>query len=202
MRRIALAAALLALWSGTAAAQGALTVTSGSVTTDYTRHLVLVAIPRGNASTQPTADGVGSVACSKFANTGSKYSYVEWEVPNDAKSGADVTFEVDWIPFSGNMSGTDTVKFLVEYGSRSPGEAVNGSLTTVPISTDADITRYVTTHSGGTIDYDDATNALHHEDHVFFRITRDNTVANNWTGDVCVTAFEIIYTSNSFPEGM
>lgn len=37
------------------------------------------------------------------------------------------------------------------------------------------------------------------QDHVYFKVSRDTGVANNFSGSVTVTACEIIYTSTGFP---
>jgi hypothetical protein len=165
-----------------------------------TRHLQFPAVLRGNPSTQPTADGVGSASGLRFSNVGSKYAYFQWEIPEDW-TGGDITVEVDWCPFSGAMGVGDAVKWIVSYGSRAVGEAINGLLTSVPSTTAGAIGQYVTTHTPHTLAAADATNPLAHEDHLFVRVERDNTVAGNWAGDALVTAFEVLYQSNASPEG-
>jgi hypothetical protein len=164
-----------------------------------TRHIQVPAVLRGNPSTQPTADGVGSASGLKFSNSGSKYAYFQWEIPSDW-TGGDITVEIDWCPFSGAMSGSNTVKWLVSYGLRAVGETIGGTLTVVPSTISGIVGQYVTTHTQHVLAASDADNPIAHEDHLFVRIERDNTVANNWSGDVLVTAFEVLYASNGIPE--
>ena len=80
------------------------------------------------------------------------------------------------------------------------GETIGGTLTVVPSTISGIVGQYVTTHTQHVLAASDADNPIAHEDHLFVRIERDNTVANNWSGDVLVTAFEVLYASNGIPE--
>jgi hypothetical protein len=153
----------------------------------------------GNAATNPTPDAFGTVGGLVFPTTGSKYAYFQWEVPLDW-TGGNMTVEIDWVPFSGAMSGTDTVKWDIDYVSKAEGEDLNGTATAVPVTIDADIAQYISTHTPFTLAYNDANNPLVHEDHIYFRISRDTGVANDFAGSVMITAFELLYTSNGIPE--
>ena len=167
--------------------------------TPHVRHIQIPAATRGAVGTQPTPSAMGTAHCLQFASTGTSYAYFQWEVPEDW-TGGNITVEVDWAPDSGAMSGSDTIQWVIDYGARAVGEALNGSTSQAVGTVDADISQYVTTHTAHTIAYNDPTNPLTHEDHLFFRITRNTGVANDFGGTACITAFEIIYTSDGFPE--
>jgi hypothetical protein len=140
----------------------------------------------------------------QYGTTGAKYSFCQWEVPDDW-DGTDVIFEVDWFPDSGAMSGTDAVRWTVEYRSISTNtaELINNG-TSVTLDNGAggdtsDYSQYQPKHSRFTLEFDHADQPLTKEDHVYFKISRDTSVANDFGGSVTVTAYEIIYQSNSLP---
>ena len=100
------------------------------------------------------------------------------------------------------MSGTDTVKWDVSYRSIAEGETItNGTAVTVSTTDDADYAQYETKHAQHTLVYNHADQPLTKQDHIYFQISRDTAVANDFGGTVFVTAFEIIYTSISLPTG-
>ncbi len=55
--------------------------------------------------------------------------------------------------------------------------------------------QYVTKHSQFALPYNHATQPLAKQDHVFFRLYRDSGVANDFSGTVVVTEFEMVYQS-------
>lgn len=168
----------------------------------YVRHVQVPADIPSNAASNPAVTTMNGVAqCLQFASTGTEYAFFQWEVPDDWVGGANMTLEVDWAANSGAMSGTDTVQWVVDYMSKAEGEALSGTTTQATVTNSDDNAQYVAVHSPFTIVYNDANNPLVHEDHVYFRITRNTGVTNDFGGTVCVTAFELIYTSEGIPEG-
>lgn len=169
------------------------------VFTSYERHHTIPAVLRGNPAAQPAEVAFENVAGLRFAASGSEYAYCEWEIPEDW-DGTDITFEVDWFPDSGNMSGTDTIKWDVSYRAISEGQPINnGNLVTVSSTDNGDYNQYVTKHAAHLIEFDNADQPLAALDHIYFRITRDTSVANDFAGTVTVPAFEIAYNSIGLP---
>jgi len=168
----------------------------------FTRHVQLPAQTVGNINTRPTPATYGTVACLDFdAGPTAEYAYATFEVGSDWVGGEDMTLEIDWFPSSGAMAGTDTIKWDITYRSVAEGETItNGTAVTVSVTDSGDYAQYIVEHTPFTLDYDNANQPLVHEDHVFIQITRDVGVANDFAGDVCVTAFELIYNANTFAE--
>lgn len=171
-------------------------------TAKYERHVQLVAKADGTVANQPTQVDFFTAGGLQYATTGTKNAFCEWEIPDDW-DGTNVTFEVDWFPDSGATSGTDAVRWTVEYRSIAPGETINNG-TSVTLDNGvggdtADYAQYQTKHTQFTLVYNNANQPLTAQDHVYFKITRDTAVANDFGGSVTVTAYEIIYNSKGFP---
>ena len=167
--------------------------------TAYERHLQLTAMLSGTPAAQPTAGTYGTAGGLIFASSGAEYAYIQWEVPGDW-DGTDVYIEIDWIPFSAGITGTDTIKWDVNYHSIAEGEVID--LGTVKTLTDTDSTDYpqgTTKHTRFTMPFGDANQPLVPQDHVYFQVTRDTGVANDFAGTVMITSFEIIYNSVGIP---
>lgn len=168
-------------------------------TAKYERHVQLTADLSGAPASQPTLVTVGTASALQFASSGTEYAYVTWEVPDDW-DGTSITLEVDWLPDSGAMSGSDTVKFTVAWRCIAEGETLtNGTIATAYGTAVGDYAQYKTDHMGIAIAYDNANQPMTTQDHVYFQISRDTGVANDFAGTVAVTAFEIIYQSTGFP---
>lgn len=171
-------------------------------TAKYERHIQIPAVITGNPANAPTSVDFGTAAGLQFATTGAKYAYFQWEIPDDW-DGTDIYFEVDWFPDSGAMSGADAVRWTVEYRCIAEGETVtNGTSVTLDNGVGGDTgdySQYQTKHSRMTMAYNDANQPITKQDHVFFKVSRDTSVSGDFGGTVTVPAFEIIYTSNSFP---
>lgn len=165
----------------------------------YERHFILPALLNGNPSNQPAQINLFTASALEFATTGAKYAFCEWEIPDDW-DGSDVYIEIDWNPNSGAMSGTDTIKWDVEYRSLAVNETINnGTSVTLTETNSNDYSQYQSHHSRFTLTFNDANQPLTAQDHIFFKISRDTSVANDFGGTVAVTAFEIVYTSNGLP---
>lgn len=165
----------------------------------YERHKQLRADLTGNPASQPTPVDFFTASGMQFASTGSEYVYCEWEIPSDW-DGTDIYFEVDWFPDSGAMSGTDTIKWDVEYRSLSEGELINnGTSVTVSTTDSSDYAQYQTKHARHTIVFNNVNQPLTAQDHIYFKISRDTSVANDFAGTVTVPAFEIVYNSTTIP---
>lgn len=165
----------------------------------YERHIQIPAMLSGSPAEQPTQVAVETVGGLQFSSALSKIAYCQWEVPDDW-DGGDVFFEVDWFPDAGAMSGTDTVKWDLSYRAIVEGELVNaGTVAALSITDSADYAQYQTKHSRFTLPFDDANQPLTKQDHVYFKISRDVGVANDFAGTIVVPAFEIIYMSTGLP---
>jgi len=167
----------------------------------YTRHFQLGARLTGNPANQPTSVDFFTVGGLQFGTTGAKYTFFQWEIPDDW-DGTDIYVEVDWFPDSAAMTGTDTVQWTVEYACVAEGEIHGaGTSKTLTLTNSDDNARYLSIHSRGTMPFDDADQPLTRQDHVYFKVSRDTAVTNDFGGSVTVPAFEIIYNSNSIPTG-
>lgn len=168
----------------------------------YERHVQLDAVADGVVGNQPTQVDFFTAGGLQYPTTGSKFAFCQWEVPDDW-DGANVFFEIDWFPDSGATSGTDAVRWTVEYRAIAEGEAINNG-TSVTLDNGvggdtADYSQYQTKHTRFTLAYNNANQPLTKQDHVYFKVSRDTTVTNDFGGSVTVTAYEIIYTSTGFP---
>lgn len=167
--------------------------------TPYERHIQIPAILTGNPANQPTAVDFFTAGGLQFATTGAKYAFFQWELPDDW-DGTDVYIEVDWFPDSAAMSGTDTVQWTIEYRCTAEGEIHGaGTSKTLTLTNSDDNARYFSVHSRGTMPYNDANQPLSKQDHIYFKMSRNTAVANDFGGTVTVPAFEIIYNSNKLP---
>lgn len=168
-------------------------------TAKYERHVQIPAMANGLPANQPAEVDFFTAGGLQFASAGAQYAYCQWEIPDDW-DGTDVVFEVDWFPDSGAISGTDTIKWDVEYRSIAEGEAINnGTSVTVSVTDSTDYAQYITKHSRFTLTYNNANQPLVNQDHIYFKISRDTSVANDFAGTVTVAAYEIIYQSKGFP---
>lgn len=168
----------------------------------YERHVQIPVTHTGAVDNQPTPVDVFTAGGDQYPTTGAKYGFCQWEIPDDW-DGTDVYFEIDWLPDSGAISGTDAIRWTVEYRSIAEGELINNG-TSVTLDNGAggdtgDYAQYQTKHTRVTLAYNDANQPLTAQDHVYFKVSRDTGVANNFGGSVVVTAYEVIYTSAGFP---
>lgn len=181
------------LWIGFIDANGVVVVPS------FERHIQIAATPSGNAAAQADTVTIGTATGLQFSSSVDNYSGCQWEIPDDW-AGDNIKIELDWMPDSGATSGTDTVEFIVEYRSITVGEAINnGTAATVTVTDSGDYARYTTIHASFTIPFDDANQPLMKQDHIYFLIHRNTLVANDFTGTVTITAYEIVYNSVSIP---
>ena len=171
-------------------------------TARYERHVQIDAIATGAVVNQPTPSDFFTVGGLQYPTTGAKYAFCQWEVPDDW-DGGDVYFEINWFPDSGAISGTAAVRWTVEYRAIAEGEAINTG-TSVTLDNGAggdtgDYIQYQTKHTRVTLTYNNANQPLAKQDHVYFKVSRDTGVANDFSGSVTVSAYEIIYTSTGLP---
>lgn len=177
-------------------------VSGAEVAVRYVRHIQIAAVVDGTPSSQPAAVDFFTAGGLQFSASLAKFAFCQWEIPDDW-DGTDIYFEVDWFPDSASMSGTDAVRWTVEYRAVAEGELINQG-TSVTLDNGAggdtgDHARYKTVHSRMTLAYNNANQPLTVQDHVFFKISRDVGVSGDFSGTVTVSAFEIIYTSTGFP---
>lgn len=168
----------------------------------YERHIQIVAVADGTVANQATPVDFFTAGGLQFATSGTKYAYCQWEVPDDW-DGGNVYFEIDWFPDSGAISGTAAVRWTVEYRAIAEGELINNG-TSVTLDNGAggdtgDYSQYQTKHTRVTLAYNNANQPLTKQDHIYFKISRDTAVANDFGGSVTVTAYEIIYNSVGYP---
>ena len=175
---------------------GKLTLTG---TAKYERHIQIPAKSDGAVANQPVPVDFFTVGGLQFATTGAKYSYCQFEIPDDW-DGGDIYFEIDWFPDSGAMSGTSAVEWTVEYRAVAEGELINAGTSVTLVSIDnADYAQYQTKHARMTMAYNNANQPLTAQDHVFVKISRNTATANDFSGSVTVSGYEVIYTSKGFP---
>ena len=168
-------------------------------TAKYERHIQIPATPSGTVAQQMDSETYGTAIGLQASSSIDQYAGCQWEVPDDW-DGTDVYFEIDWLPNSGAMSGTDTVQWIIEYRAIAEGEVITlGTVKTLTSTNSDDLSQGQTKHSRVTLPYNDANQPLTKQDHVYFLVHRNVAVANDFSGTAFVTAYEIIYTSNGFP---
>lgn len=166
----------------------------------YQRHIQMPASVAGNVANQPTAVEVGTASGYQFASGGTQEElHFQWEVPEDW-DGSQIVVEIDWLPNSGAMTSPAAVNWIFEYRSVAEGESiVNGTMASKSVVYNTTTAQDIIVHSPVTLD--DANQPIEIGDHIYFRCYRNTAVANDFAGTVVATAFEINYTSNSFPTG-
>jgi hypothetical protein len=165
----------------------------------YTRHVQLVAKADGTVANQPTPAEYGTAGGLQFPTTGTKYAYCQFEVPDDW-DGTNMFFEIDWLPDSGAMGGTDTVEWTINYRAIAEGEVITqGTVKTLSVADSGDYSQGQTKHTRFTLPFNDANQPLTKQDHVFVQITRNTGVANDFGGTVLATGYELIYESTGYP---
>lgn len=169
----------------------------------YERHVQIPVALVGASGTLPTPVSVGTAGGLQFASSGAaEYFHFQWEIPDDWDGGSDVYVEVDIVFDSGAMSGTDTIKIDLDYQSAAEGEVIDAALAGTQTSTvtdSGDYAQYEIKHERLTLAYNDPLQPLTAQDHIFGRITRDTTVANDFAGTFVVTEVEIVYNSCRVP---
>lgn len=171
-------------------------------TAKYERHVQIPAMLDGKVANQPTSEDFFTAGGLQFASTGAQFAYCQWEIPDDW-DGTDVVFEIDWFPDSGAISGTSAIRWTVEYRAIAEGELINqGTSVTVDNGAGgdtADYSQYQTKHTRFTLTYNNANQPLTNQDHIYFKISRDTGVTNDFSGTVTISAYEIIYQSKGLP---
>ena len=165
----------------------------------YERHIQIPARLSGTPANQPTAVNFYTAGGLQFATTGAKYAFFQWELPDDW-DGTDVYIEVDWLNSGGAMTGTDTIQWTIEYKCVAEGELHSaGTSKTLTVGKTGINAQYLSIHSRATMPYNDANQPLTKQDHIYFKISRNTGVANDFAGTATITAFEIIYNSIKIP---
>ena len=165
----------------------------------YERHIQIPALLTGTPANQPDAVDYFTAGGLQFSTTGAKNAFFQWELPDDW-DGTDVTIEIDWFCSNAAMSGTATVQWTVEYRTTPEGGLHNaGTSKTLTITNDDDNAQYLSIHSPAVMPYNDANQPLAKQDHIYFKVSRNTGVANDFGGSVVITAFEIIYNSVKIP---
>lgn len=152
---------------------GALTLNGAA---RYQRHFEIPAMVDGLVANQPTPVDFFTAAGLQYSSVAAKYAFCDWEVPQDW-DGGDIYFELDWTPDSGATSGTDAVRWTVEYRSLADDLALNnGTSVTLDNGTGGDTgdyAQYAVIHTRLTVSADNANQPLHIGDHIYFKISRD-----------------------------
>ena len=171
--------------------------------TSYERHVIIPARVAGAPANSPTPASNYTVSGLKFSSALNNTTYCEWEIPDDW-DGTDVYIEVDWYPDSGALPSPSVLRWNIQYRAIAEGELISNG-TVVSLNTDYDsavsgtVAQYETEHTKTTIEYDNANQPLTKQDHVYFMITRDVSVTNDFSGTVTVPSFEIVFNSTSLP---
>lgn len=172
---------------------------AGSIQT-YERHVQVPPILSGKTANQPTPED-NFTAGGLLFDTGpaTQYTFLQWEIPDDWDSISDIIIEIDWYPTTA-MTGSDTIKWDMEYRSIEELEGVNnGTAVTASYTELAPRSQWQFKHSPIIFYYDNVNQPLTRQDHLFVKVSRDIGVANDFAGDVVITEFEIIYNSIAVP---
>jgi len=172
----------------------------GSITVKrYERHVQISATPSGTPASQMDVDTLGTAVGLKSSSATDQYAGCQWEIPHDW-DGTDCYIEIDWLPFSGAMSGTDTVEWIIEYRSIAEGEVITTGTAVTLTSTNADdLSQGQTKHSRMTLAYNNANQPMVAQDHMYFLVHRNTGVANDFAGTALITTYEILYNSKGLP---
>ncbi len=171
-------------------------------TAKYERHVQVQATPSGTPASQMDSVTIGTATGLRASSTIDQYAGFQWEIPDDW-DGTDAYVEIDWFPDSGAISGTDAVRWVIEYRAIAEGELITaGTVATIDNGAGGDTgdySQYQTKHTRMTLTYNNANQPLAVQDHLYFLVHRDTSVANDFSGTVVIPAFEIIYNSTGFP---
>lgn len=185
--------------TGNQSVAGIKTFTDGIIVKSYERHVQIPAEANGAPASTPVWITIGTAGALQYSAALAKYAYCQWEIPDDW-AGDNIYFEVDWLPDSGAMSDPDTIKWDVNYRSIAEGELItNGTMATASVTFTGDLAQNATKHGRVTLTFNHANQPLTKQDHIYFQITRDVGVADDFSGTVAVTAYEIIYNSVGLP---
>lgn len=165
---------------------------------EYDRHIQLDADLRGNPAAQPTADlDPGDHAGCLTVNNNNEVFYLTYEVGSDYVKGKKHFLEIDWFPLDAVVPANGNVIFQGECCLIAEGELIDCP---IPLSIQgiyfADPLR--STPISTTIHTPLQIVGADHEDHVYCKMNRDMT-NDSYTGDVCMTAYEVVYKSNRVP---
>jgi uncharacterized membrane protein YgdD (TMEM256/DUF423 family) len=98
------------------------------------------------------------------------------------------------------MTAPAAVQWVFEYRAIAEGESlVSGTQATQSVTYNTTTAQYVMVHSPVTLAYNDANQPLTKQDHLYVRCYRNTGVANDFSGTVFASAFEVIYTSTGLP---
>ena len=153
--------------------------------------------PAGALATVATSGNSIDYRYYPFDASTAEYVCGTFQIPDDW-DGSAITVEIDWLPDSGAMTNPDAVKWTLEYRSIAEGELINqGTTGTKSTTYNTTTAQYKTVHSPFILD--DANQPITAQDHIFGRVFRDTSVANDFAGTVVTTEFEVLYTSKGFP---
>lgn len=166
----------------------------------YERHVQIEPRSVGASANQPTPVDVGTAGGFQFASGETQEElHFQYEVPDDWE-GTPFLVEIDWVPDGTAIPDSQSVKWDFEYRAVAEGESiVQGSIATESVTYTANTPQYTMIHSGVWIYPNSTTQPITKQDHLYFRVSRDTGVANDFTGTVVATAFEILYNSTAIP---
>jgi hypothetical protein len=168
-------------------------------TAKYDRHLQL---PLSAAFIVGSSYAVyAGVVYGNIVNSNSDTFYIQTELFSDW-DGSDCYLEIDWLPTTA-LALNETVIWVLEWRSIAEGEDADTgttATTTVTYTAPGAVSAGTTIHSRATLPATTGNQPLASGDHIYFKMYRDATT-DTWAGDCLCTAFEFIYTSQSFPVG-
>jgi hypothetical protein len=177
-------------------------VTAGTLTVgEFTQYFTVYASATTVGGTAPTPTTIETFRGLLF-NANAEEAFIEFEVPDDWNGTSDMELKIYGFPTAGDaVADGEVVEFDATYRSIAEGEAYDNG-TAVTISPNY-------TQSGGgtdkalieleaTIAYTGGNQPLTKGDVMGFKINRDVTTSDTYSGDFNVIKFEIAYTANTF----
>jgi|GEM_PF-1990401 len=182
--------------------------TAGAITgatltvTDFTQYISIASSQAGVGGTAPTPTTLETWRGLKF-NANTELAFIEFEIPDDWNGTSDMALKIYGFPDAGDqVQNGEVIEFDAEYRSIAEGEPYdNGTSVTISptyTETASPAADKILIELEAAIDFDNGNQPLTKGDNVGFKILRDVTTSDTYTGDFTVIKFEISYTANSF----
>jgi hypothetical protein len=174
-------------------ASGAVTLGGSAKITHHEQIPVTASIVQGSS----VAAYASGTAAGMIANSNSDLFYTQLEI-YPGWDGTDIYYEVDWLPTTDITNG-QTVIWQFSWRSNAETENVNAGTAatfTVTYNSTGTTTAGTKIHSRATLAFNNANQPITVDDHIHIKIYRDAT-ADSFAGDCIITAFEMLWTSNS-----
>ena len=174
----------------------------GAITVaDFYQYITIYASAAGVGGTAPTATTDDTFRGLLF-NADAELAFIEFEVPDDWNGTSDLTLKIYGFPDTGDaVADSEKIEFDAVYRSIAEGEPHdNGTAVTITpnYTQSGGGTDEALIELEGTIDYDNENQTIAKGDVVGFKINRDVSGDDTYSGDFNVIKFEIKYTANTF----